>query len=447
MEKKRRMKRRGIATLLATALLVALMAIPAAAATEYETVSGDNSTCTFTKYLIVDAGDNVPNVTFEFQITPGTAIAAVTTDPGRTMEVLAGVGSPTASNVVFTQNSQLYDIPGTTQLDIQRTASERATGLDATTGVQFEAGERYAVGTSTIDFSGVSFTEPGIYRYIVTEKANATHEAAGIMHDNDVDRVLDVYVTDAGTTDSTTGKPELVVSAYVMHKSVDVVEANAVGYGSGDVDDANDPLDDKTDGFTNEYNSKDLVFKKVVSGNQASRDKYFEFTATLTNVNDNDVFTVSLADDDNANTTDGNADATPGTNDATIYTQKTNPTSVTGAQLKTGVKFYLQHGQSIAIRGIAPNATYAITENAEDYKSEGASVTGYEDPTACTGTATIGTIAGSDKAAMTSFTNTRDGIIPTGILLSATPWIILGLIVVAGIVFFAIRSRKKYEEE
>ena len=75
----------------------------------------------------------------------------------------------------------------------------------------------------------------------------------------------------------------------------------------------------------------------------------------------------SIADDNDANTIDGNADATSGTTAATRASNqgKTNPTEVTGAQLKAGVKFYLQHGQSIAIRGIAPNATYTVTEDAE----------------------------------------------------------------------------------
>ncbi|MCR5214654.1 MAG: QVPTGV class sortase B protein-sorting domain-containing protein, partial [Eubacterium sp.] len=291
--------------------------------------------------------------------------------------------------------------------------------------------------------SSVSFDEPGIYRYIITETASTSDEAAGIMHDNDVDRVLDVYVTDDGNG-------ALAVSSYVMHTDEDSV---ALGdeYGSdpstaqGGAD-----LKDKTDGFTNEYNSKDLVFKKEVTGNQASRDKYFEFTAKLGNVNDDDVFTVSLADDSNDATTDGNADAKSGTNSATIAAnqEKDNPTSVTGAQLKAGVKFYLQHGQSIAIRGIAPNATYEITENAEDYKSTPSAVSGYEDATS----GTIGTVAATDtvanaKAVMTSFQNQRNGVIPTGILMSATPWIILGIVLIGGIVFFAIRSKKRYEED
>ena len=72
--------------------------------------------------------------------------------------------------------------------------------------------------------------------------------------------------------------------------------------GSNDVMSEGEPLDDKTDGFTNEYKSKDLVFKKEVVGNQASRDKYFEFTLKLENVGNENTFTVSIADDNDPNT-------------------------------------------------------------------------------------------------------------------------------------------------
>jgi hypothetical protein len=200
-------------------------------------------------------------------------------------------------------------------------------------------------------------------------------------------------------------------------------------------------LADKTDGFTNEYTSKDLKISKTVTGNQASRDKYFALTVTCTDVAAADSFVVSLADDSDANTNDGNADETSGSNSATIAANagQTNSTVVTGTELLAGKTFYLQHGQSVVIRGLAPNVSYTVTENAEDYSSAVAS--------GKTNSGEIGTVAGAEKMAEAGFTNTRNGIIPTGILLSATPWIILGLVVIAGIVFFAIRSRKKYEEE
>ena len=253
------------------------------------------------------------------------------------------------------------------------------------------------------------------------------------MHDNDTDRVLDVYVTDNGSG-------TLEVSAYVLHTADDDVVINTT-MGSADVATAAAALDDKTDGFTNEYSSKDLVFKKEVTGNQASRDKYFEFTAKLADVNDDDVFTVSLADDSDANTTDGNADATSGTNSATRASNqgKENPTSVTGAQMKAGVKFYLQHGQSIAIRGIAPNATYTVTEDAEDYKSTASAVTGFTDAT----TGVIGNIAGENKAVKTSFQNQRDGIVPTGVILDSAPFIIIIGLAVAALAFTALRKKSR----
>ena len=428
MEKKRS---RVIVSMLAAVIMgISLFAtvMPVKAATTYTPVAG--TSCNFNKYLIMDAGDTVPNVTFEFTVAPGAARSSDTSD-NSVMQVLPGVGTPTISAVTFSPSDGTKTEVGD-DIDVRRPASDRATGLTAANGVQLENGEKYATKQATVSFSGISFNEPGIYRYIITETANADHVAAGIMHDNDTDRVLDVYVKDNGSG-------TLVVDAYVMHKNDDDV---AIGdnMGSADVAAAAAALDDKTDGFTNEYNSKDLKIEKEVSGNQASRDKYFELTVKVEDVADADIFVVSLAADTDDKTNDGNADAISGTTAATIAANqgKTNPTSVTGAQLKTGVKFYLQHGQSVVIRGLAPNATYTVTENAEDYKSA--------EKSGDTNRGTIGTVAGTDKMATAGFTNTRNGIIPTGILLSATPWIILAVIVIAGIIFFAYRSKRRYED-
>lgn len=416
---------------LAAAMMMGI-AVPAFAATTYEPIAG--TSCNFNKYLIMDAGDSVPNATFSFTVAPGAARSASTSD-NTVMQVLPGVGTPTIADVTFSPSDAVATEAGT-NVDVARPASERADGLTAANGVELEAGEKYATKQATVDFSSVKFNEPGIYRYIITETANADNAAKGIMHDNDVDRVLDVYVTDNGSG-------VLAVSGYVLHtKENDVVINTAMG--SGDVQADGAAIKDKTDGFTNEYNSKDLVFKKEVTGNQASRDKYFEFTAALANVDDTSKYVVSIADDNDANTTDGNADAISRTTAATRESNqgKTNPTEVTGAQLKAGVKFYLQHGQSIAIRGIAPNATYTVTEDAEDYKSVGA-VTGYTDAT----TGVIGTIAGNKKAVKTSFKNERGGVIPTGV----TAMLGAGALVLgfgaAGTALFAMKRRKDDDDE
>ena len=443
--------------IISTGMLVMLLTGVVSAGTTYTPVNGDNTTCVFYKYLIVGAGDQIPNATFSFSIAPGTAISTDTSD-NSVMEVLAGVGSPSIADVTFTSSDTTYTSVQTNDVDVARTAAQRVNG--ATSGVQFDTSknEKYAKNSTIVDFSSVSFPEPGIYRYIISEDTDADHAAAGITHDTDVDRVLDVYVIDnEATTDNDT---DLLVAAYVLHTEEGNVTINTTSMGSNDVQTAGAALADKTDGFTNEYSSKDLKIMKEVTGNQASRDKYFELTVTCPEIDENGVYQVSIGNDNDNNTSDGNADATSGTTTATIsanqskanFTTATSDSTVgtiSGSELKDGRKFYLQHGQSIVIRGLAADTKYYVTENAEDYAS--AVMSGKTNGTAAS-PAVVGTVAetmdtANHKLAEAGFTNTRNGVIPTGILLSATGLIVVALIVVFGIVFFAIRSKKRYEEE
>ena len=402
---------------------------------------------TFKKFLIIGSGDNVPSVIFDFAISAGDAISADTSD-NDVMEVIPGVmpasGSSDQSIVISSAQFSGSDTTQTSvqngDIDISRLASDRASGLNASSGVQFETskGEKYAVKTVTVTFNNISFDEPGIYRYIISEAVTGTNasnaSAMGIMFDNDTDRVLDVYVVDDGSG-------VLTVSQYVLHTS-DGDVAIGTNMGSDDVATAGVALDDKTDGFTNEYNSKNLVFKKEVSGNQASRDKYFEFAVEINGVPANSSYVVSLVDDNDANTVDGeHASVTSGTNRATIEANqgKSNPTSVTAnASGKIEQNFYLAHGQAIAIRGLPVNATYSVTENAEDYKSTGASVTGYTDAVS----GTIGTVAGTNNVVKTSYTNVRDGIVPTGVVMAIVPYLVIGFVGVLCVGLFVVLKKR-----
>ena len=422
--------------LLLTLLCLGLFSPNIFGATSYTPVTGDEFT--FYKYLIIDQGETIPTATFSFTIEPGTPISLDTSN-NTVMEVLAGIGTPTVTTVSFNSSDSTVNSVTTGDIDVARSASNRATGLNATTGVELGSGEKYAKKAVTINFSNVSFSEPGIYRYILTETSSTANTALGIMNDNDVDRVLDVYVINNGSG-------SLVVDSYVLHINVDDVAINGT-MGSNDVATNHAALPDKTDGFTNEYHSKDLVVKKEVDGNQASRDKWFDFTVQVTGegIQDTNSYIVSIADDNDATTTVGNADATSGNNTATIENNrgKTNPTSVLGSELKSGVHFYLQHDQSIAIRGLSPNTTYTVTENAEDYKSIASGVSGY---TAAT-IGSVGTVAGANKVIQTSYKNQRNGIIPTGIathMILGIVVMILAVVIIFG-VYLKYRNKKELE--
>ncbi|MBR0145125.1 MAG: QVPTGV class sortase B protein-sorting domain-containing protein [Eubacterium sp.] len=431
----RKMKAKIGAMIASAMLAAAMMAMPVGAAEDYTPVAGDNDV-TFNKYLIINQGATVPALTFEFELTAGTAIDG---DPANDkMAVLAGpvvenngtITAPTVGTAVFSD------------------ADSALTEVATCDRVTLSNGEAYAKEAVTMDFSGVTFDEPGVYRYLLTEKPITGVSA--ISYDIQCgdtaiagQRTLDVYVIDK--ENATTHEHELEVSGYVLHTGIEAPATNST-YGSGDVTSAGTALTDKSDGFVNSLEAYDLIFSKTVSGNQASRDKYFQFTVTLSGAVAGTTYTVSYGDDSNPATVDGNADtnisANPNSATTVIGSAVTQPATLSVETGATSVShaFYLQDGQSIVIHGIAKGTGYTVVETPEDYKPsvQVGSATATESASA------TGTVNASTTVA---FTNTRDGIIPTGVILSVAPWVIAGIVIIGGIVFFAIRSRKKYEEE
>ena len=378
---------RFLTTLLAAVLLVAA-ALPSAFAFKYTAVEGTSTT--FYKYLVMDVDANVPNATFAFTVAPGTAIAATE----NRVAVLAGIGTPTIADVTFAPtDSTTAGLPSDT---------------DTAT-----AGQQYATQTAKVDFSGISFTEPGIYRYIVTETATTNQ---GVTNDESETRTLDVYVTD--------NDGALEVSSYVLHTGTDAPAAGA-DKGSADVSNTGDKLGDKSAGYTNTYDTSNLTFSKTVSGNQASRDKYFAFTVTISGAVAGTVYDVDLTKAD-VNISANPNDATTCIGNAVTQPQRlTVPADGTVTQV-----FYLQHGQEITIKGLAKGTEYAVTENPEDYKQ-----TAPDNAS--------GTIVSEDVTA--AFTNTRSGVIPTGVLLTVAPFAAIMAVGAVGIIVMVGKKRKRAE--
>ena len=397
-----------LSAMLITAALAAGFIIPAAAAPfTYTAVNG--GTTTFKKYFVVEEDTEFPLVEFEYTIAPGTRIPADTTN--NKMEVLAGVTGATIGKAVLTSAPLANEVFTSVQ--------------SGDSSLTLAAGEKYRKTTVTVDFSNCSFTEPGVYRYVVTE---TQHSNTSIACDTDP-YYIDVYVKDTNGT--------LSVDSYVMHSEEEAPDTNATS-GTADVSTAGDPVDDKVDGITNRYPTTALSFAKVVTGNQGSRDKYFEFTVDISGLPGGAVLTVDLT----------NADGTSGTNAATIDENqgKTNVTSLTAdASGAINQKFYLQNGQYIKIFGLTENSEYTVSENEEDYTSVDAHTTAITVAGQNFSDAVSGTVGTTDI--YTGFTNTRDGIIPTGVLMSVAPVVIVGLIVVGGIVFFAVRGAKRKASE
>lgn len=359
------------------AFLTCATATPALAANTPAT----GTTTTFDKYLVMDKNANVPNATFTFEISAGSAQPA---GGSNSFPIYAGndsvkvTGTPTliwntsesaSVNVAFTPGDETY--------------SEAQSDDDVTLG----SNQKYAKQTLTASFTGVSYSAPGIYCYVIRETANAQQ---GIANDSDMTRTLYVSVTyKEGSND------ELEVSSYALH----------------------DSENDKSTGFTNMYTTNDLTLAKTVTGNQGDRNKYFAFTVNITGAVAGTVYTVDLPDSEN-------------------YDE--NPTTLTATEGSVEETYYLKHGQSIVIQGLTSETKYTITE--DDYSTDGYKTINSDDKT---GELTTGlkTMPAADHTV--TFTNNKDGVIPTGILLETTPYLVMGAVVVVGLVALVATRRRR----
>ena len=395
-----------------------------AAGTDYTAGVTANATTTFDKYLVMDSDANVPNVIFNYTIAPGTTQNYDVN--GQKFQVNAG-GSNGSSGTPSIQADQAAFTTADTKLNAVASGDY----------VNLASGQSYVKKPVTINFSSVSFSEPGIYRWVITEQETAG--AMGTAYDTQkgdnataMKRILDVYVVDNGSG--------LDVAQYVIHES-DAQVVSGANLGSADVSDDDVRLSDKSDGYVNEYSTYDLTFSKAVSGNQASKDKVFAFTVKIEGAVVGTKYDVDIS----------GAQATSASNAATIEANagKANVTQLTvGADGSIEQVFYLTHGQNIKIKGLASGTKYTITENAEDYKPAIA-VTGDTKDAADDDIASLNAASVSDASieadTTVAFTNTRNGMVPTGVVLSAASGLAL-IGIGGGAILFASRKRKEDEE-
>ena len=424
------MKKRTIAKTGATMLTMAMLlngTTVFAAGTNYGTIEGTKTT-TFDKFLVMDDQANVPNATFTYAVTAGKAKNYDVN--GKKFQVLAGVDADKITMEGVGGTAEAAAAEKTIVFRQGDDSDKHDTSKDSFVK-DLATGKKYAMKTAKLDFSNVQFTEPGVYRYIITE--SGTNQA--ITNDADLTRVLDVYVNDASATglDGNLTK-KLTIAGYVLHSNENDEPDVAAGEDAGST---GQYVATKSQGFTNSYDTSDLTLRKQVTGNQASRDKYFEFTLNIDKAQPNTKYNVVIAD----------ADVTSQANAATISANagQANVTSITTDSAgKATQKFYLQHGQQVTVQGIAKDTTYELKENTEDYKS----TANTKDNPVVTSKANTeaapvdGKIVSTDLT--TGYLNTRDGVIPTGVIMTVAPFAAVTLLGAAGMV--TIKMRKKEDD-
>ena len=377
-----------------TAVVSSISALPAFAS-NYPPVPGTETE--LEKVLITDKKAEIPAEEFTFSVRSGSAAA----ETDSTVKVWAGL-NPERVKV----NGQAGS--GT----VAFAAGEAKTAGEEGDTFANSSEKVYAVKTIALDFSEVSFPEPGVYRYLIAETA----PAAPVISVDDPVTTVDVYVHDTAGV--------LEIAGYVAYEG-EITAAPKTTEGEETIT----PLDGKTpngaeagekdDKFRNELPTQNLEFGKEVTGNQGSKDQYFSFRLSLTGLGAGTVLNVET-DSDVLN---------PHRNDATAYSvedmkaanNRDDDSNKDGHQLtadengEVSWDLYLHDGQYVTVLGIPKGAQYSLTETDEaaGYRKtetisdeEGKDGTAYRDSVS-------GTVGNADI--LTGYTNDRTGVIPTGI--------------------------------
>ena len=254
------------------------------------------------------------------------------------------------------------------------------------------AGRKYVQKSVSITFPVGTFTKPGVYRFVINETNN---HLPGVTYDSNPTRYLDVFVV-------ANDNNELSVDGYVLRDAATDIGTNGKYVEDPDV---------KSSGYTNSLTQYDFDFSKTISGNQGDKNKRFNFTLSITGAN-------------------------PGTYPIIANNVTDNPTSITvGANGTATGEYSLTNGSTVKVVGLNAGAVCTVTENPDDYTATHKLDTGDENSGPSSGAVTLN----SDHSV--AFTNTRNGIIPTGIIMTIAPFAI-GICVFGAVFIFIICKRK-----
>lgn len=245
-----------------------------------------------------------------------------------------------------------------------------------------------AIGNVTISFDAISETLSktvnaainandyalGVYTYKVTEVVPTTKTAGVTYSDKALYLVLTIL------RDEQSGKHYVAAMHYESASSTD-----------------------KSTGFENVYDSGSLKVEKKIQGNMANMDKEFTFTITFTAATGTEIKSTIASD------------STNGTWNGLTYTIK------------------LGHNDSVTLSNIPAGTSYTVTEDAENYTSDGGA---FSDTTK--------TISAGDADTVT-FTNTLTQAIDTGITLDSLPYILMLVVVCAAM--FVLFTKKRAARE
>lgn len=358
-----------------------------------------------------------PKTKFSYSISNGIAVSATGTTPSIYSGSVASNGA-----VTFTSNSSSTDAWDTVNSNTE-------------------------IDTISLSFDKTKFPHAGIYRFIITETALTNEQSAIGIEDGAVSGghennqlYLDVYVGNIQVQ----GSNELSVTAAVLLTSMD---APTLSDETGSVEHTLETAtySNKTDGFYNKYTAYNVIISKNVTGDAGDQAMFFPFKLTLG-------YTEPSTNNDTYTTICGQSvTVTPSTNSRVGSSYAIGSSSGTANEY---TDIAIKHGGTVTITGLSKTAViqlmetidagegYNITSSVSNMDSSAGITTSVHSES---NYVTTGTVNGTPNATI-AYTNNRESISPTGIVLRVIPYV---LMLAAGVVLFLIfvAKRRKHTDE
>ena len=264
--------------------------------------------------------------------------------------------------------------------------------------------------TAAVNWTGVTFSEPGIYYWKVTKSADQGG-APGVLSNNSEETWLFAFITDVNgiLTPASTGlstTSELKAKADLQDQYPAITVALSVG--------------------------------KTVDGNQGSKNQYFQFDISVTPAGSASRSYV-ISGYDPAETVNASL-----YNDSAV--QPVSPVLMTGGQA-TEITVWLKHGQTFKIADLPYGSSYTVTETASGYTAEytvSGDVKNLADNDIASGSGT--SVSDSSQTADTTvqFTNTKNVTPPTGIDTRSAASV-MGLILASALLVLVFVPKRREE--
>ncbi len=382
---------------------------------------------------------NAPTITYTYTVTAGEA---------KNIYDDVSAHAPAVNVHAVTKAGITDNVKVTTSLNGTDTTEDATGTLALTPATSLEASangkaNRFPV---TIDFSNITWTGSGVYRYVITETASE-YTTSGVM-DGDITavRYLDVYVMDCptGTTDTAPATPDgYVVYGYVCFTNNNDIDAKDTPT-TTTVEDAGktegfvsttaiDPVSgDPVDVTADSYHTFNLKVGKTLINDKAMNTNEFPFTITLENTTVTGAVLPIMTITGNATQTDLTAGSITATWEPTIA----NGATVTYTGIPCGTTVTIYETNNVAGTTYSSESDGAVT-NADAksiYTNEKSNEARIDNTVALTKATANYTV---------TFTNTLLQISPTGVVIRFAPYMLM----LATGIFLLVFCRRRREND